>query len=307
MSIAYLLCEALKDISAKNKLYHRTNIDSFVQIVKSKGLMGYPYGKRMAIDKDGKEEIAVGRKSTFTTVDSTKKYTDLSGSIGNLQIELFIDRIKASVRNNKVVPIAEYNIMNKREIEEQLSPLIVPQHSMNIEKIANALIKNKDEFLGGTSGDEIKRIRNFVEENFPNSTKKVLSSSKWEPLRGAVFRYSVQSSKAREGEERINLPRNNKIPLDPELMQIRVLTTFKIDFKDYAKEFIHLQPLKDLLQAIKNPVVVKDATQSRMVNYIMKAIRILQERGTDTLLNYYGLSKQEIKDGNFKRNVSANL
>lgn len=291
MSIAYLLCEALKDISTENKLFHRTNIDAFVKMVKSNGLMGFNYGNRMAIDKDDKEEIATGRKSTFTTVDSTKKYTDLSGSIGNLEVILYIDRIKAGIRSAKVIPIAEYNVMNKRDMIKELSSLVVPQHSMNIEKMVNAVINERDNLLGGTTNKEITKIREFLEEHFPNSTKKVHSNDRWELFRSALFRYGTQAPKAREGEERINLPKNGKIPLDPTLLQIKVLPSFKIDFKDYAGEFIHLGPLENLLDALKSPVVVKDPTQSRIINYVKKAIKILTEQGIDKLLDYYGLEK----------------
>jgi len=61
------LLEALKDISTHNQLYHRTNPQGLLKILKSEKIKGFKYDFKV---KDN--EIATARKSSFSKIDKGK-------------------------------------------------------------------------------------------------------------------------------------------------------------------------------------------------------------------------------------------
>lgn len=217
MTILDILKEELKDISTSSELYHYTNAENLLKILESGYLKGQEYSTR-ASDKQKSLEIATMRKAKISELKKTKKWEEMSSSIGKVKIILYKDRIK-TLRNTYVKPIAEY----------PKSRLI--SYKRNEDFILNLLTKK------GFPKEEVKEdLKNFKKGNktaldkYVNNSKKILDNKDKKAIKYTIEDLNIESRyiakfsqpKYREGEERIISKNNNPdiIPLKKEYLKI---------------------------------------------------------------------------------------
>lgn len=144
-----LLVEEFSNISKEDKLYHQTNAVNLFKILDSGFLKPrqFRYGsknlEKIYGEKESPNELATGRKSTYTVIDNIKNKQDrmesLSANIGFVRFQLFKDRLKTSkyVRGLKVKPIAEFAISERNDLKKVLEK----NNIQNAKKEVEDLIK----------------------------------------------------------------------------------------------------------------------------------------------------------------------
>lgn len=217
MTILDILREELKDISTSSELYHYTNAENLLKILESGYLKGQDYNTK-ASDKQKTLEIATMRKAKISELKKTKRWEEMSASIGKVKIILYKDRIK-TLRNTQIKPIAEY----------PKSRII--SYKRNEDFILNLLTKK------GFPKEEVKEdLKNFKKGNktaldkYVNNSKKILSNKDTKAIKYTIEDLNIESRyiakfsqpKFREGEERIINKNNNPdiIPLKKEYLKI---------------------------------------------------------------------------------------
>jgi hypothetical protein len=217
MTILDILKEELKDISTSSELYHYTNAENLLKILESGYLKGQEYNTK-ASDKQKTLEIAAMRKAKVSELKKTKKWEEMSPSIGKVKIILYKDRIK-TLRNTQIKPISEY----------PKSRII--SYNRNENFILNLLTKK------GFPKEEVKEdLKNFKKGNktaldkYVNDSKKLLDNKDKKAIKFTIEDLNIESRyikkfsqpKYREGEERIISKNNNPdiIPLKKEYLKI---------------------------------------------------------------------------------------
>lgn len=217
MTILDILREELKDIPTASVLYHYTNAENLLKILESGYLKGQEYNTK-ASDKQNSLEIATMRKSKVSELKKTKKWEEMSPSIGKVKIILYKDRIK-TLRNTYVKPIAEYP--KSRSIS----------YKRNEDFILNLLTKK------GFPKEEVKEdLKNFKKGNktaldkYVNNSKKILDNKDKKAIKYTIEDLNIESRyitkfsqpKYKEGEERIINKNGNPdiIPLKKEYLKI---------------------------------------------------------------------------------------
>lgn len=217
MTILDILKEELKDIPTASVLYHYTNAENLLKILESGYLQGQEYNTK-ASDKQKSLEIATMRKAKVSELKKTKKWEEMSPSIGKVKIILYKDRIK-TLRNTYVKPIAEY----------PKSRLI--SYKRNEDFILNLLTKK------GFPKEEVKEdLKNFKKGNktaldkYVNNSKKLLDNKDKKAIKYTIEDLNIESRyitkfsqpKYKESEERIINKNGNPdiIPLKKEYLKI---------------------------------------------------------------------------------------
>lgn len=217
MTILDILREELKDISTSSELYHYTNAENLLKILESGYLKGQDYNTK-ASDKQKTLEIATMRKAKISELKKTKRWEEMSASIGKVKIILYKDRIK-TLRNTQIKPIAEY----------PKSRII--SYKRNEDFILNLLTKK------GFPKEEVKEdLKNFKKGNktaldkYVNNYKKILSNKDTKAIKFTIEDLNIESRyitkfsqpKYKEGEERIINKNGNPdiIPLKKEYLKI---------------------------------------------------------------------------------------
>lgn len=258
------LLESLKDISTSNTLYHHTNIKALLSILRDGFLRGSEYPSNTIKDNPKKVELATMRKATKT---NPKVYKNLSGSIGNVEIVLFVDRIKSSVRGASVKPIAELPQDAKKNLLKSLSFLPADTVKVYIDSLEKTPSPKLEKLIKNTFGE----LGNN-KHGFPIS-KNILIKSKT---------YKSSLADRREGEERIGLDKNTHLPVKPELLQIKILSDFKKDWTLYTQNFIwkkqDVAEYLSLLKKYKSSFVV-DNNYNSLVEVLekLKTVKTVEE------------------------------
>lgn len=217
MTILDILKEELKDISTSSELYHYTSVDNLLKILESGYLKGQEYSTK-ASDKQKTLEIAAMRKAKTSELKKTKKWDEVSSSIGKVKIILYKDRIK-TLRNTYVKPIAEYpksRLISYKRNEDFLLDILT-RKGFTIEEIKEDL-KN------------FKKGNKTSLDKYVNDTKKLLDKKDKRAIKFTIEDLNIESRyiekfsqpKYREGEERIISKNGNKdiIPLKKEYLKI---------------------------------------------------------------------------------------
>lgn len=217
MTILDILREELKDISTSSELYHYTNAKNLLKILESGYLKGQEYNTK-ASGRQKTLEIATMRKAKISELKKTKRWEEMSPSIGKVKIILYKDRIK-TLRNTQIKPIAEY----------PKSRII--SYKRNEDFILNLLTKK------GFPKEEVKEdLKNFKKGNktaldkYVNNSKKILDNKDKKAIKYTIEDLNIESRyitkfsqpKYKEGEERIINKNGNPdiIPLKKEYLKI---------------------------------------------------------------------------------------
>jgi hypothetical protein len=282
MTILDILREELKDISTASVLYHYTNAENLLKILESGYLQGQEYNTK-ASDKQNSLEIATMRKSKVSELKKTKKWEEMSPSIGKVKIILYKDRIK-TLRNTYVKPIAEY----------PKSRLI--SYKRNEDFILNLLTKK-----GFPKEEVIEDLKNFKKGNktaldkYVNNSKKLLDNKDKKAIKYTIEDLNIESRyitifsqpKYKEGEERIINKNGNPdiIPLKKEYLkivlekgvleeltdQVIVNNNFMLDKNDYNTTKRLFNNNEKLIEFSKYLISYKDIfEQNNEYNLILK-------------------------------------
>jgi len=266
------LIEALTDISKENNVFHYTNVFSLIGILKSGKIKAQEYPSNTTSNK--KPEIAVVRKGA---VSDKKVFSNLSASIGNIAITLYTDRIKASVRGASIKPIAELPFETKRRMSKMVSSDVIKYIENNISKFST----------------EAKTIEVLKEKfNLTFDEKKLYV------LYRAIVELKDHFAMRREGEERIH----GDIPVNKELMKIRILPGFKNDWALFLPQtFLYGGKAKDAYYFVKNneDLFLQDATYTRFLATLEKLSKMSIKQSCD----YLKLSKDDEEEVYFKFNI----
>jgi len=244
----FALYEEFKDISKEDKLYHQTNAVNLFKILDSGFLMPrqFRFGSsnlhKTYQEKTSPNELATGRKSTYTNLDTAKnskeKMESLSYNVGYVRFELYKERLKAGkyVRGLKIKPIAEFAISERNEIKKILEKYNVPNSTKEVE----ALIK-----IGTTLKFDNRTYNKLNVVKLVNAKDylKKLNEKDFKDLYDAI-ETSIHYSANKENEERLvfsgknekkykddflNSP-NDKLFLNAELMKINLIPGFIKEF-----------------------------------------------------------------------------
>lgn len=282
MTILDILKEELKDIPTASVLYHYTNAENLLKILESGYLQGQEYSTK-ASDKQKSLEIATMRKSKVSELKKTKKWEEMSPSIGKVKIILYKDRIK-TLRNTYVKPIAEY----------PKSRLI--SYKRNEDFILNLLTKK-----GFPKEEVIEDLKNFKKGNktaldkYVNNSKKLLDNKDTKAIKYTIEDLNIESRyitkfsqpKYKEGEERIINKNGNPdiIPLKKEYLkivlekgvleeltdQVIINNNFMLDKNDYNKTKRLFNNNEKLIEFSKYLISYKDIfEQNNEYNLILK-------------------------------------
>lgn len=282
MTILDILKEELKDIPTSSVLYHYTNAENLLKILESGYLQGQEYNTK-ASDKQNSLEIATMRKSKVSELKKTKKWEEMSPSIGKVKIILYKDRIK-TLRNTYVKPIAEY----------PKSRLI--SYKRNEDFILNLLTKK-----GFPKEEVIEDLKKFKKGNktaldkYVNNSKKLLDNKDKKAIKYTIEDLNIESRyitkfsqpKYKEGEERIINKNGNPdiIPLKKEYLkivlekgvleeltdQVIVNNNFMLDKNDYNTAKRLFNNNEKLIEFSKYLISYKDIfEQNNEYNLILK-------------------------------------
>jgi hypothetical protein len=136
----------------------------------------------------------------------------------------------------------------------------------------------------------------------------VLQGYQLDTLLNAIRQYSNIVHLNREGEERIRVPTGNKVELNDNFLKIRILPTFKKDFKgyDFITTFTTKKDLITLLKRIQkhHDVFDKNETYYRFIRYLRGAIQAATSY--EKLLDYVGVTdKEDRKEAIFSYNLKG--
>jgi hypothetical protein len=214
-------------------------------------------------------EIATARKSTFSTYDKIKK-DKISRNIGSAEFQIYKDRI-STLRGIKIKPISEYSLFFKREFEKDLD--IYPENIQEV--IKNFIISFfKNENIDYRKEENKKKYYNIFLEKFLRKCPEFKNFSKSLAVLNSLFNNYFGYSNLlinREGEERIGIDKG--IPLKPEYMKIKILSSFEKDFPKYycTSEETIKKFKKDILKYDK--MFIKDDNYNNLIKYIDKVIK----------------------------------
>lgn len=274
------LQEALTDISTENKLFHYTNINSLISILRHGFLKGFSYPANTTNNK--KPEIATIRKAAIT---DKKVFDNLSSSVGSAQFTLYVDRIKASVRNATVKPIAENPEGTK----------------IRMRKILGKIFDEPDKVLRYIEKHylDLKKDENFITfKKMFNCKDNIKEENK---LFTAIYEYSANMELRREAEERIGV---NQIDLDKNLMKIRIMPSFKNDWVLFLPgTFIFGDRAKEAEKIFKNNREL--FTQDKTFNRLLETLNKLSNMSVFEACKFLELSKEETSDVFFNFKVKV--
>lgn len=209
------ILEELRDKPSR-VVYHFTNLKSLYGILSKGGIEAKDYDVGY-----GKKEIAVVRPSS----NYSKVPSELSAGDKDVKIILYPDKIKDTVRNFKIIPLAEFPSSNLINLKKNFSTKI---DDKDINKIVSIIIKNKDK--SATSLIDL-----FLNEGL---AKKHPQLKNLHFLLNLKYRINnlIREMNDREGEERIVVSKQNKnlkknyLFLDPRTMKIEINSGVENDF-----------------------------------------------------------------------------
>lgn len=217
MNILDLLTEGIGD----RTLYHYTNYSGLLKILKAGHLRASLYS-----GGEGKQQIATARQNTKT---DDEKIASLSGATGGgVKFIITADKLigDSKVRGAKIKPIAEYPV----SFAENVADLAGVTGKAKIQSFVQQLGKDikkviKENKIKQKGNNTLYKLR--YEEAIAEQLKKMPKYSKFadKPLIRMLGNYFmfVQTTKDREGEERITFKKGMKkpnVPLDSKYIKI---------------------------------------------------------------------------------------
>ena len=225
-----VLVEELRDIPRKNKLYHRTNLNALMGILKE----GRIYSNFYKNNQD-KWAVCLGRKATFSTLDNSKEERMLSENIGKVELIFFRDRIAhhKDLRGAKIKPVSEYNQVFKNNTKAKLRK-VLGKYDVDkeynifkriVSKYSSEIMKAREGMRELLKVDKkiIDDVRNKMAKQMKDETLKNLDNR---DIISLLYNYRVMlefTTNRREGEERIEKDKAFTIQLDERFIMIRFL------------------------------------------------------------------------------------
>jgi hypothetical protein len=211
-------------------LYHYTNTGNLEGILKDGHLKTSDYEanvdteKRVFHGKVGSDtsssELATVRPSM---AHKENVNSNLSGNIGLVKFIIKPHILSDKVRGVRVRPLAEFPLFAMKDIAEVMEAETGSDPKMANRQAKEILNKGREYYDKDSSG-------------FISWLRRSFDWTAWEevPTRQIYDRVTEYADYAREreGEERISLKKNNKIPLDSRYLKIELLKGFVEDFEE---------------------------------------------------------------------------
>ena len=284
-----LLVEELKDIDKFPHNVHYTNENNLVSILRD----GYLKGSIYSFTLKKSSEISTLRRSEDRRIKALKKkdpekyeekMEELSENIGSVKIYLFTDRIKSGARGIKKYPIAEYNIADRKFINEHFKVLFekyqiyqnnkgveLKDFQKDLEGFINNILKNKKgkietkkTFMYSNEDPDMIKIKKYLKDKYKVEEEIV---EKVIYFLHSIFNSLVKLKNLhsqRESEERFhyNDDKIKGIPVKKEFMKIRFLKFYSLETSTYEKLYPYM---------IKKPgLFVKDKNFDRIIKDVKR-------------------------------------
>lgn len=211
-----LLAEELRDIPRKNKMYHRTNASYLLRILETGVLKsGQYYSGRLK----NEHAICTGRKATMTKLNKQKDF-NLSCSVGKVEFIIFKDRIGASkeTRGLKKKAISEFGVAARDDIKAIFKETYGDDYKKKYIEFRQAV---KPFFMDWDNLRDLtdSHVISHMSKKFPEIDNMEYVLNKLEETR-------IYTASEREGEERIVGKERFSIPVNKNIMMIKLIDGF---------------------------------------------------------------------------------